>query len=192
MGTYTTDDKGMVIIKDLPLSNGKRYYILEKQTSDSSYLLNEEKMYFEINENGEVVKANMKNEKIKGSLEFTKVDLSTSNPIPNTKFEIYNANTDELIYSGLTDENGKIIINNLEYGRYYIKEVETASPDYILNTEKMYFEIRENGKVVKATMTNEKVEMPKTFNTDLTSSIIIISTAVLGLGLLIYEKKKNK
>lgn len=192
MGTYTTDDKGMVIIKDLPLSNGKRYYILEKQTSDSSYLLNEEKMYFEINENGEVVKANMKNEKIKGSLEFTKVDLSTSNPIPNTKIEIYNANTDELIYSGLTDENGKIIINNLEYGRYYIKEVETASPDYILNTEKMYFEIRENGKVVKATMTNEKVEMPKTFNTDLTSSIIIISTAVLGLGLLIYAKKKNK
>lgn len=192
MGTYTTDDKGMVIIKDLPLSNGKRYYILEKQTSDSSYLLNEEKMYFEINENGEAVKANMKNEKIKGSLEFTKVDLSTSNPIPNTKIEIYNANTDELIYSGLTDENGKIIINNLEYGRYYIKEVETASPDYILNTEKMYFEIRENGKVVKATMTNEKVEMPKTFNTDLTSSIIIISTAVLGLGLLIYAKKKNK
>lgn len=192
MGTYTTDDKGMVIIKDLPLSNGKRYYILEKQTSDSSYLLNEEKMYFEINENGEVVKANMKNEKIKGSLEFTKVDLSTSNPIPNTKIEIYNADTDELIYSGLTDENGKIIIDNLEYGRYYIKEVETASPDYILNTEKMYFEIRENGEVVKATMTNEKVEMPKTFNTDLTSSIIIISTAVLGLGLLIYAKKKNK
>lgn len=192
MGTYTTDDKGMVIIKDLPLSNGKRYYILEKQTSDSSYLLNEEKMYFEINENGEVIKANMKNEKIKGSLEFTKVDLSTSNPIPNTKIEIYNADTDELIYSGFTDENGKIIIDNLEYGRYYIKEVETASPDYILNTEKMYFEIRENGEIVKATMTNEKVEMPKTFNTDLTSSIIIISTAVLGLGLLIYAKKKNK
>lgn len=192
MGTYTTDDKGMVIIKDLPLSNGKRYYILEKQTSDSSYLLNEEKMYFEINENGEVIKANMKNEKIKGSLEFTKVDLSTSNPIPNTKIEIYNADTDELIYSGLTDENGKIIIDNLEYGRYYIKEVETASPDYILNTEKMYFEIRENGEIVKATMTNEKVEMPKTFNTDLTSSIIIISTAILGLGLLIYAKKKNK
>lgn len=192
MGTYTTDDKGMVIIKDLPLSNCKRYYILEKQTSDSSYLLNEEKMYFEINENGEVIKANMKNEKIKGSLEFTKVDLSTSNPIPNTKIEIYNADTDELIYSGFTDENGKIIIDNLEYGRYYIKEVETASPDYILNTEKIYFEIRENGEVVKATMTNEKVEMPKTFNTDLTSSIIIISTAVLGLGLLIYAKKKNK
>ena len=56
----------------------------------------------------------------------------------------------------------------------------------------MYFEINENGEVVKATMTNEKVEMPKTFNTDLTISIIIISTAVLGLGLLIYAKKKNK
>ena len=39
---------------------------------------------------------------------------------------------------------------------------------------------------------NQKIEMPKTFNTELTSTIIIISTALLGIGLLIYEKKKNK
>ena len=56
----------------------------------------------------------------------------------------------------------------------------------------MYFKIKENGEVFKTTMTNEKVKMPKTFNTDWTSSIIIISTAILGLGLLIYAKKKNK
>ena len=62
----------------------------------------------------------------------------------------------------------------------------------ILNEEKMYFEILENGEVVKATMENQKIEMPKTFNTELTSTIIIISTALLGIGLLIYEKKKNK
>ena len=56
----------------------------------------------------------------------------------------------------------------------------------------MYFEILENGEVVKATMENQKIEMPKTFNTELTSTIIIISTALLGIGLLIYEKKINK
>lgn len=55
----------------------------------------------------------------------------------------------------------------------------------------MYFEILENGEVVKATMTNEKVEMPKTFNTDITSVITIMGTALVGLGLLLYAKKKN-
>ena len=56
----------------------------------------------------------------------------------------------------------------------------------------MYFEILENGEVVKTTMENHKIEMPKTFNTELFSNIVIISTALLGLGLIIYAKKKNK
>ena len=132
----------------------------------------------------------MTNEKFKGDLEFTKVDLSTGDPLPNTLIEVYNAETEELIFSGRTDENGKIIIKDLEYGKYYILEKE-APENYILNEEKMYFEILENGEVVKATMTNEKVEMPKTFNTDITSVITIMGTALVGLGLLLYAKKKN-
>ena len=169
----------------------RNIYILEKETANPSYILNEEKMYFSISENGEVVKANMENEKKKGTLEFSKIDLSTSAPIPNTLIEIYNAETDELVFSGRTDDQGMIVIE-LEYGKYYILEKETADPSYKLNEEKMYFEILENGEVIKATMTNEKIEMPKTFNTDLSSTIIIAITALLGIGLLVYEKKKNK
>ena len=184
-----TDDQGMIIITDLPTNI--ELYILEKETADPSYILNEEKMYFSISENGEVVKANMENEKKKGTLEFSKIDLSTSAPIPNTLIEIYNADTDELVFSGRTDDQGMIVIE-LEYGRYFILEKETADPSYKLNEEKMYFEILENGEVIKATMTNEKIEMPKTFNTDLSSTIMIAITALLGIGLLVYEKKKNK
>ena len=189
IGTYITDDKGQVIIKDLPVINGKKYYMLEKE-APISYILNEEKMWFEILENGEVVKATMSNEKIKGTLEFTKIDFSTSEPIPNTLIEIYNADNDELIFSGRTDEFGMIIIENIEYGKYYILEKECNG--YILNEEKMFFEILENGEVVKTTMENQKIEMPKTFNTELFSNIVIISTALIGLGLLVYAKKKNK
>ena len=278
IGSYITDDKGMVVIKDLPIINGKKYYILEKE-APISYVLNEEKLWFEITTNGEIIKSTMTNRKITstlqitkvdednnkiagvkfgiydlednlisehitddngyieveleygkyyfkelatlnhfvitdekiyfevvedkaiientitnkvitGTLEFTKVDFSTSDPIPNTLIEIYNAETDEIIFSGRTDEFGKVVIENLEYGKYYILEKECVG--YILNEEKMYFEILENGEVVKATMENQKIEMPKTFNTELTSTIIIISTALLGIGLLIYEKKKNK
>ena len=182
-----TDESGKIIIKNLEYG---KYYILEKEAPES-YVLNEEKMYFEILEDGEIVKTTMTNEKIKADLEFTKIDLSTGDPLPNTLIEVYNADTDELIFSGRTDESGKIIIKNLEYGKYYILEKE-APENYILNEERMYYEIKENGEVVKATMTNEKVEMPKTFNTDLTSMIIIGGTALIGLGLLVYAKRKNE
>ncbi len=188
IGSYTTDDSGKVIINDLPVVVGK-FYILEKE-APTSYILNEEKMYFEILENGEVIKTTMTNEKIKGTLEFTKVDFSTSDPLPNTLIEIYNADTDEMIFSGRTDLDGRIVIENINYGKYYILEKECVG--YILNEEKMYFEILENGEVIKATMENQKIEMPKTFNTELISNIAIISTALLGLGILIYAKKKEK
>ncbi len=181
-----TDENGKIKIENLFIG---KFYIIETETV-TGYKLSDEKVYFEILENGEVVKASMTNEKFKGDLEFTKVDLSTGDPLPNTLIEVYNAETEELIFSGRTDENGKIIIKDLEYGKYYILEKE-APENYILNEEKMYFEILENGEVVKATMTNEKVEMPKTFNTDITSVITIMGTALVGLGLLLYAKKKN-
>ena len=181
-----TNDKGKIVIKDLYLG---KYYLLEKE-APVGYILNEEKMYFEILENGEVVKTTMTNEKIKGTLEFTKIDVSTSESLPNTLIEVYKADTEELIFSGYTDESGKIIIENIEYGKYYLLEKE-APVGYILNEEKMYFEILENGEVVKTTMTNEKIEMPKTFNTDLIGLFIIGGTALTGLCLLLYARKKK-
>ena len=185
--TGRTDENGKIKIDDL--FEGK-FYIVETEAA-TGYRLSDEKVLFEIKENGKVVKANMTNEKFKGTLEFSKVDFSTSEPLPNTLIEIHNAETDEIIFSGRTDENGKIIIENIEYGKYYIIEKE-APEGYVLNDEKMYFEILEDGQIVKSTMTNNKIEMPKTFNTDLVSILIIGGTALVGLGLLVYAKKKDE
>lgn len=182
-----TDENGKVTIKELFVG---RFYIIEKEAA-TGYRLSEEKVYFEIKDNGEIVKATMTNEKKKGTLEFTKTDFSTSEPLPNTKIEIYTEN-DELVYEGITDENGMIIISELEYGRYYILEKE-APEGYILNTEKMYFEILEDGEVVKATMTNEKVEI-EIPNTESNEYIIPICTILIGIatGIVIYEKIKKR
>ena len=150
-------------------------------------------MYFEILEDGKVVKATMKDEKIKGTLEFTKEDLSTGEPLPNTLVEIYNADTDELVYSGRTGNDGKIVIKDLEYGKYYILEKE-APEGYTLNEEKMYFEILEDGKVVKATMKDEKIiEVPDTDKSEIKTTIIGGFILILiGADIILYARKKRK
>lgn len=182
-----TDDNGNIEIKDLSVG---KYYILEKEPV-SGYVITDEKVYFEIKDNKEIVKAEMTNKPIIGSLEFTKIDFSTSEPLPNTLMEFYKEDG-TLIYSGYTNEEGKIILDELRYGRYYILEKE-APEGYEINPEKMYFEILEDGEIVKAIMKDEKVKVPDTLTYDnRISEIIGGSFIVIGLGVLVYAKKKNK
>lgn len=195
VGTITTDENGYAKLDNLKLQK----YTLKEVSSSLSHLIDNNIYEFELVYKDQytpiITKTfTLKNYLPKGTLEFTKTDYSTDKALPNTVIEIYTED-DVLMGTYTTDDKGMVIIKDLPLSngkRYYILEKQTSDSSYLLNEEKMYFEINENGEVVKATMTNEKVEMPKTFNTDLTSSIIIISTAVLGLGLLIYAKKKNK
>ena len=183
-----TDQDGKVVIKKMKYG---KYYILEKEAPEG-YILNEEKMYFEIKENGEIVKATMKDEDIKGTLEFTKTDISDDTPLPNTLIEIYNAITNEIVFSGRTNEEGNIVITDLVYGRYYILEKE-APEGYELNDEKMYFEIKENGEIVKATMKDKKmiIDVPITLKNNYLP-FIMFGISVIGLGAVAYGIKKNK
>ena len=188
--TGITDKNGKIVIKNLFVG---KFYIVETEAA-TGYRLSDEKVYFEITEDGKVVKANMTNEKIKGTLEFTKQDLSNDEALPNTLIEVYNAETDELVFSGRTDKDGKIVIKDLEYGKYYILEKE-APEGYTLNDEKMYFEILEDGKVVKANMKDEKiVEVPDTFKNDYLmlgmSSLIIVGAGIVAYGII--KKKKGQ
>lgn len=195
VGTITTDENGYARLDNLKLQK----YTLKEVSSSLSHLIDNNVYKFELAYKDQytpiITKTfTLKNYLPKGTLEFTKTDYSTDKALPNTVIEIYTED-DVLMGTYTTDDKGMVIIKDLPLSngkKYYILEKQTSDSSYLLNEEKMYFEINENGEVIKATMTNEKVEMPKTFNTDLTSSIIIISTAVLGLGLLIYAKKKNK
>lgn len=190
VGTLTTDENGLATLENLYYG---KYFLIEGESSQGN-MVNEEKYYFEITKDdlvdGKIVKQlDMQNYLPKGTLEFTKTDVVIGDPIAGTTIQIFTED-DRLIFTGITDENGKIIIDNLFIGKFYI--IEKASADgYQLTDEKIYFEITENGQVVQINMTNEQiVTVPDTEANDVLnviSGIIII----LGVIFIIYAKKKG-
>ena len=188
-----TDKDGYASIDNLPL--GK--YTLKEIKSANSNVLDPNTYEFELvyeDQYTEVVYKTftLDNKYPKGELEFTKTDLVTGDPLPDTKIEIFTENGVK-VFEGRTDENGKIIITDLPVGKYFI--LESDAPDgYILNEEKMWFSITENGEIVKADMTNEKiVEVPNTLQEkDILIEFISATLLLSGIGIIIYAKKKSK
>lgn len=192
--TIISDGNGYAYLENMYLG---KYYLIETKAPNNNLVLSKEKYYFELkhkDSNTEVVikKLDIKNYYKKGTLDFTKTDISTGEPLPNTTIKIYTIN-DELIFTGITDSNGKIVIDNLPFNDYYLIEKE-APEGYHINPERQYFSIKENGDIVKATLADELIiEVPDTDASFNVMVIIIPLTLILaGIGTIIYAKKRKK
>ena len=191
--TLITDENGYANLGDMLLPLGK--YVLKETKSSNGNVVDPKTYEFELKYEDQYTKIvykkfNLHNEYPKGELEFTKTDVA-GDPLPNTKIEIYTEN-DEKIFEGYTDESGRIIIKDLPVGKFYILEKE-APEGYILNDEKQWFEIKEDGEIIKSTMVNEKIiEVP---NTSANSYFFVLPLSLLVAGtatIIISKKKKNK
>ena len=181
------DKEGKVIIENLFIG---KFYIIETEAS-TGYRLSDEKVFFEVEDNGEIVKAEMTNEKITSTVKIHKIDQD-GNTLAGVEIGIFDLDGN-LIDSYITDENGLIEIE-LEYGKYYYQELSTIN-GYILNDEKVYFDVTEDGAIIEKTLVNtkEEVKVPNTEANDL--KVLLITGTLLMLGgtaIIIYGKKKNK
>lgn len=183
---------------DIPFG---KYYVKEYKT-DEKYVLDDTKYEFEFlytDENTAVQKIEINsgkeivNKPITGYLEITKKDVSTEKLLPNAGFRIKDENGN-IVAKKYTDEKGiaKFAIN---YGKYTYEEFD-APDGYVIDTKPYPFEIKKNGEVIKAEMTNEKQPEPEKPQTGDNSNIgFFIGLGAVALGGLIafvFIKFKKK
>ena len=161
VGTLVTDKNGEAVSERLPID--QTYTVQETKTLEN-YVLTEEPQTVVL-EQDQITDLTFENEKIKGKIEITKIsadDNELTGEKKGTKldgavFEIYNEK-DELVDT-ITIKDGIGTSKLLEYGNYYIKEVNSGSDNYLLNTEKYDIEIREHMKTIPITIENTSVDI---------------------------------
>ncbi len=156
--TITTNSEG--IAESSRLRIDKKYYVVETETLQN-YILDD--TVHNINfiegltkdeiadiQTDTIYTLELKNRHKKGNLLVSKVDADNNSiPLENVTFELYAKNVDkpyqenQLIGTYKTNSEGKILIDNLWTGEYYLKETET-NIWYKLNTDNQPVEIKHN------------------------------------------------
>ncbi|HBC84268.1 MAG TPA: hypothetical protein DCZ30_02130 [Clostridiales bacterium] len=166
--TITTDSNGVAQSSRLRID--KKYKVIEKSTLEN-YVLDETEHTIDFTENltkdeinniqtDTIKELKLKNEHKKGNLVINKVDADNKQiPLEGVKFELYAKNidapyeVDQLIGTYTTDSTGRIEINNLWTGEFYLKEVITDIY-HKLNTEDVTVQIKHD-ETTEVTIENE-------------------------------------
>lgn len=141
-----SDEDGFVTATDL--APGK-YKFVETEAPEG-YLINDTEIPFtiptEAADKPAVVEALNGDDFIdyKGSAVLTKADAN-GDPLENAEFKVLKESGDTAIDSIISDENGKVLANELAPGKYTFVEVK-APKGYIINTDPVPFEIPAGAK----------------------------------------------
>lgn len=179
--SYTTDESGEIMILNLPYGS---YYLKEQVPED--YVDKEEVWEFTFDSDHIYHTFSIKNELKKGSIIIHKTDQDNGQNLENVKFGLYTENG-QLIYTGYTNYAGELKFEDLPYGTYQMKELESLS-NYQKNDQVWTVKVDEQTPEVTLDITNEKIDYPNTTTTyhqDVTRSLLQ-SILVLGIcvGLL--------
>ena len=159
---------GTYYIKELDTLNGymldnKEYKVELKYQDDKTYTVEET--------------LKLINKKIK-------CDIVYITGIKGIEINVYNENN-KVVFKGRTNNDGKIVINNLPYGKYYIKQIKVPK-GYILNEEEYVFYVNDSTCQSSINIHNEKTIMPITSTS--INKCIVISSILLIIGLRNVKK----
>src|SRR5690625_933912 len=151
--TQTTNEKGQVIFEGLKANEVYSYH--EVKAKEGYIKNNKSGTGVEIKSNGEVVKRNVTNEMIKGSLEITKKETGSDKLLSGAEFEVLDSEG-EVIDVIVTDEKGIASIDGLIYGEYSFKETK-APEGHVNKKDEIEFVIDTDGQVSKHEIFNDLI-----------------------------------
>lgn len=142
-----------------------------------------------------IVLLELKNHLVKGNAELTKTDVSDGKTLPNTGIRILDKDK-KVVIEGKTDNQGQFTFEKLPKGVYYFQEFDAPS-GYQLDETPIQFEIKEEGEIVKCTMTNqlipnEKGSLPQTGETTSILGIALGSLLLIGIASYYFYAKKKQ
>lgn len=162
---------GTYYIKELDTLNGYKLDDMEYKV-DLKYI--DDKTY--------IVENTLKimNKKIKCDITYV-----SDESLKGIEINVYDENN-KVVFTGKTNKEGKVVISNLPYGKYYIKQIKVPK-GYILNEEEYLFYVNDSTCLSSINIHNDKTIMPIT-STSINSCIILsIMLSIFG----IYNYKKS-
>ncbi len=115
-----TNDQGIIFLEDQDVNA----YVIEEIEAPEGYILNSEPITVQLNP-GERKEVRITNE-AKPGLALMKIDEDTKLPLPGARLRVSKADG-SVVGEYVTDENGRVFLENLEAGTYTVEELTTPS-----------------------------------------------------------------
>lgn len=185
-GVQAYDSKGQLLGETMNEETSEEEEIIEQTEEPDSK---------EPTKDEPIVLLELKNHLVKGIAELTKTDVSNGKTLPNTGIRILDKDK-KVVIEGKTDNQGQLTFEKLPKGVYYFQEFDAPS-GYQLDETPIQFEIKEDGEIVKCTMTNqlipnEKGSLPQTGETMSILGIALGSLLLVGIASYYFYAKKKQ
>ncbi|MCF6465490.1 LPXTG cell wall anchor domain-containing protein [Clostridium sp. Cult2] len=141
-----TDENGEILFDDLRMGT---YYIREIETPTEYYLIEDTEVELKKGVDTKHIKVDIKNEKIKGNIEFTKYG-EDDDILEGAEFTLYHESDKELespVQVAISNNKGEVKFVDVEYGEYII--IETDPPEGYNPIEPVEVSITTHGETIK-------------------------------------------
>ncbi|CAM4091053.1 VaFE repeat-containing surface-anchored protein [Listeria booriae] len=198
VSSHVTPASGAFQVNNLEFGN---YYFVETK-APAGYELDATARTFTIGEGQvtvpfELKVANKATIEPLGSVEFTKVDADTQNPLAGAEFTLYEGTSSAPgnalgVYTSAAT-TGKVTVNDLPYGNYHFVETKAPTGGYILDGKAIDFEIVSDTTVLELdNVTNKRDYQPQietlAFETGTNNKELYPGMATLISDRVMYEQ----
>ena len=189
---YTTGEDGYTKLDNWNQQN-KTVYVREKFVP-APYIKSNEVKTFKVT-NGGNIELKFTNKKAKGEIRILKADKTTGKGLAGAEFELYKNSVDKsnLIGKFATKNDGKLIIDSLELGKYILREIKAPEGYFIDNNNRdTEFNLEYKNQTVEKIVEERKIDNDKiTTEVELTKKDTMNMKNVPG-ATIEFENTKTK